>query len=204
MEYYEQNLQNWISIQQSIFPLGIPAHCEWVDLNEMIRVLNKIGSINNINHMFYPTGGGLDLESAKLSEEKGCIELYTGTADILKPAVLSFEGFKDPIWNYFRIDTAELKSSGVYGESSDYSNEELTEISPLKYVSRSYWDESEYEGKNLPKSARLVTRHLKGSFVIFSKGSFYNRKSSTYDARHNKMTAKEFRNYIEKVSNHGW
>ena len=35
-----------------------------------------------------------------------------------------------------------------------------------------------------------------GDFVIFSKMSFYNHASSTYDGRHNQMTTDEFREYI--------
>jgi hypothetical protein len=97
-----------------------------------------------------------------------------------------------------------LEPSGVY-EVNDYPSEELTEIESGNYVSRSHWDEGEYQGQKLSRSARVLTRHLKSaSFVIFAKSSPYNRHSSTYDARHNKMTAPEFRSYIEKVINDGW
>jgi hypothetical protein len=204
MNYDEENLKNWLDIQSAIFPMGLPAHCEWTDVTEIVQILNKIGSYDNSNHMFYPTGGGLDVEGAKLSSEPGCIEIFTGLTDILKPKLLLFESFKNPLWNYFRIDADELKPSGVYKSLEDYPNEELTELESGRYVDRGHWDNSEYEGKPLPKSARVVTRHLRGSFVIFSKSSFYNRKSSTYDGRHNKMTAKEFRSYIEKVISNGW
>ncbi len=203
MDFYEINRQAWIDIQNKIFPTGIPKHCEWTKLEDIISVLNIIGSIDNSNHMFYPTGGGLDVESSKLSTESNCIEIFTGLTDILKPKRLTFESFGDPIWNYFRIETYDLEPSGVYKER-DYPSEELTEIEAGKYINRSYWDEGEYQGQKLPKSARVLTRHLKGSFVIFAKSSYYNRNSSTYDARHNKMTSDEFREYIEKVIKNGW
>ena len=48
----------------------------------------------------------------------------------------------------------------------------------------------------LPKNYRTVYRYLKGSFVIFAKTSIYNEIIGTYDARHSKMTAEEFRKYI--------
>lgn len=203
MDFYEINRQAWIDIQNKIFPTGIPKHCEWTKLEDIISVLNTIGSIDNSNHMFYPTGGGLDVESSKLSTETNCIEIFTGLTDLLKPKRMTFESFSDPIWNYFRIETYDLEPSGVYKEK-DYPSEELTEIETGKYVNRSYWDEGEYQGQKLPKSARVLTRHLKGSFVIFAKSSYYNRNSSTYDARHNKMTSEEFREYIEKVIKNGW
>ncbi|MCW3102210.1 MAG: serine/threonine protein kinase [Bacteroidetes bacterium] len=203
MDFYEKNRQAWIDIQNKIFPTGIPKHCEWTKLKDIISVLNTIGSVDNSNHMFYPTGGGLDVESSKLSVENNCIEIFTGLTDILKPKRLTFESFADPIWNYFRIETSELEPSGVYKEK-DYPSEELTEIETGKYINRSYWDEGKYQGQKLPKSARVLTRHLKGAFVIFAKSSYYNRNSSTYDARHNKMTSDEFREYIEKVIKNGW
>jgi len=207
MSFYEENRQAWIDIQNRIFPAGIPEHFEWTELIDIISVLNKIGAIDNSNHMFYPTGGGLDVESANLSYENNCIEISTGLTDIIKPERLIFESFIDPLWNYFRIETLELESSSVYEKEDDneyFPSEELLEIEAGKYISRSYWDEGEYMGQKLPSSARVLTRHLKGAFVIFAKSSYYNRNSRTYDARHNKMSAEEFRDYIENVISHGW
>lgn len=57
-----------------------------------------------------------------------------------------------------------------------------------------YDDETEF-----PKRYRKVDRFLNGSFVIFSKQSVYNYISGTYDARHNKMSSREFRHYIETM-----
>jgi serine/threonine-protein kinase len=203
MEYKEKNQQPWIDIQDKIFPKGIPLHCKWTKPKDIISILNTIGSVDNSNHMFYPTGGGLDVKSSKLSIEEDCIEIFTGLTDILKPKLMSFESFSDPIWSYFRIETSELNPSGVY-EARDYPSEELAEIETGRYFNRIYWDEGEYLGQKLPESARVLTRHLKGSFVIFAKTSHYNRNSSTYDARHNKMTSEKFRDYIENVIINGW
>jgi hypothetical protein len=206
MNYDQENLKNWLEIQKIIFPAGLPKHCEWTDLNQIVEILNIIGSYDNSNHMFYPTGGGLDVESANLSSEPGCIEIHTGLTDILKPEILIYESFKNPLWNYFRIETAELKPTGIYKYTGDYPNEELAELEPKsgKYLDSNIWEINEYKGQPLPKTARPLTRHFRGAFVIFSKTSFYNRHSSTYDGRHNKMTSLEFRAYIEKVIQNGW
>jgi len=203
MDFSERNKKDWIEIQEKIFPTGLPERCEWTDRNEIVNVLKAIGSVRNSNHMFYPRGGGLDVEGANISVEENCIEIDTGgLIDILKPARLIFHSFKaEHQWNYFRLETVELKPSGVY-EAKDYSDEELCELSPENYVSRVYWDEGEYRGEKLPTSARVVTRHFKGSFVIFQKTSIYNKNSRTYDGRHNKMTDDEFRNYIQSAINH--
>jgi hypothetical protein len=203
MDFLERNTKDWIEILEKIFPTGLPEKCEWTNRNEIVNVLKIIGSVRNSNHMFYPRGGGLDVEGANISVEDNCIEIDTGgLIDILKPSRLIFHSFKaDHQWNYFRLETAELKPSGVY-ETKDYSDEELCELSPGNYVSRVYWDEGEYREEKLPPSARVVTRHFRGSFVIFQKTSIYNKNSRTYDGRHNKMTDDEFRKYIQNAINH--
>ncbi|WP_341906643.1 hypothetical protein [Fluviicola taffensis] len=203
MDFLERNKLDWIEIEGKIFPSGLPERCEWTDINEIVNVLKTIGSIRNSNHMFFPRGGGLDLEDANISVEENCVEIDTGgLIDILKPSKLIFHSFKaEHEWNYFRLETLELKPSGVY-EGNEYSDEELCELSPGNYVSRGYWDEGEYNQEKLPSTARVVTRHFRGSFVIFQKTSTYNHNSRTYDGRHNKMTDDEFRKYIQDVISH--
>jgi serine/threonine-protein kinase len=203
MDFLEQNKKDWIEIQDKIFPKGLPERCEWTDRNEIVNVLKIIGSIRNSNHMFFPRGGGLDVEGANISSEENCIEIDTGGLyDILKPSRLIFHSFKaEHQWNYFRLETLELKPFSIY-EEKDYSDEELCELSPGNYISRTYWDAGEYQGQELPSTARVVTRHFRGSFVIFQKTSIYNHNSRTYDGRHNKMTDEEFRKYIQDVITH--
>lgn len=203
LDFDKQNAQDWITIQKEIFPAGIPLRCEWSDREIIVSILKKIGAIENSNHMFFPTGGGLDIENANLAAEKDCIEIDTGGLyDIIKPHRLIFNSFNaSPQWNYFRLEAAELKPSGVY-KYEDESEEELAELEPGRYVSRTYFDQMEYHGEQLPSTARVVTRHLRGAFVIFQKTSIYNRNSRTYDGRHNKMSDEEFRNYIQKQVDH--
>ena len=141
----------------------------------------------------------MDLEGAKLGLEPHTIELIIDVnyVDLIKPKRLIFENFgTNAQWNYFRIETDELEPTGIRSVYRDY--EALIEVGPLHYIDRSYWDEGYYEGERLPSNARLVTRYMKGDFVIFSKTSFYNHASSTYDGRHNKMTTDEFREYISQ------
>jgi len=203
MEFNEKNKQDWKAIQEKIFPIGIPKQCEWVDINDITSILNIISSIDNSNHMFYPTGGGIDIKSSSKSVEKNCIEIFSGMTDVLKPKRLLFESFDEPIWNYFRLEALELEATDIYEENM-CQIEELIEIEPGKYISKSYWEEGKYNDEKLPKTARVVTRILKGDFVIFAKSSHYNRHSNTYDARHNNMSSEVFRLYIEKVMKDGW
>ena len=111
-----------------------------------------------------------------------------------------FESFgNDEEWNYFRLETGDLKEAGVYDAlylNGERSYEPLTELTPGKYVDYGAWDNREYRGEPLPETARGLTRYLKGDFVIFRKTSLYNKNRSTYDGRHNKMSSSEFRVHI--------
>lgn len=70
----------------------------------------------------------------------------------------------------------------------------------LKFGCPANWiDLAKQNGYNVTDYSRQVVRQLKGSFVIFSKNSFYNRTTGTYDGRHEKMSGDDFRLYIEKV-----
>lgn len=62
-------------------------------------------------------------------------------------------------------------------------------------------DLAKQNGYKVTDYSRQVTRQLKGSYVIFSKNSLYNRTTGTYDGRHDKMSAETFRAYIEKAYN---
>jgi hypothetical protein len=100
--------------------------------------------------------------------------------------------------SYLRLELDELAPSGVY-DAVPNGREELTETEPQQYENRSLWDYGEY----VP-SHRLVTRWLHGCFVIFAKGSLYNVfndywKGDTYDGRHNKMDAAEFRRHVDGI-----
>lgn len=201
-----KNLQLWEETLHDIFPSGIPSSMVWTGINDILRVLDKLGR-PELNHTFLPSGGGLDLGSVDLSSESGCIELqwHDSYVSIVKVDVLSFESFgEDYEWAYFRLDSRHLNPSGVYGSNSDI-REELTELRPGQYVERYVWDQGFYgydesgDELPLPDEARTVSRYFSGSFVIFAKGSIYNRISGTYDARHNKMNREQFRSHIQKA-----
>lgn len=188
-----------MKIHRDIFGETVPDHCEWTDINDIINVLNKIGKINNSNHTFFPGSGGLDLDSAELSNEPGCIELdLNGLIEIVKPEKLVYEKIEDNHeWSYFRLETLPFAGSGLYELPKDFYYEEVVELRPGKFISRSAWDAQEYNGEPLPKSARVVSRLIKGgALVIFKKMSYYNHNSATYDGRHETLGAAGFKQHI--------
>lgn len=203
----ERNRLEWIDVQNRLFPLTPPARASWINIDSIVQVLNILGARSNMNHLFFPGGGGLDLSSAIRSHrEDGCIELITnGSSSLLRPKRLMFESFAaDPQWNYFRLEADELSPSEVYEDIEDideHGYEELTDVGRHTYADRSCWDAGEYEGRSLPKNSRTLSRYFRGAFVIFQKTSRYNRIGDTYDGRHNKVNAEEFRQYIEKIVN---
>lgn len=203
-DFHRRNLSEWLEVQQTIFPTGSPSQATWIDIDSICSVLNEIGNRQSLNHMFYPTGGGMDLLGASKAEENGMLALHVGGSrvEILKPKKLTYEsvGFH-PQWNYFRLEAAEIEPTGIETEmSNDGTSEYLLEIEPGRYVEYYHWHNGEYDGEPLPKEARGIGRFLKGSFVLFSKRSIYNRTSDTYDARHNKMSETSFRKHIEMAA----
>lgn len=201
-DFHSQNLTEWSDLQNDIFPAGTPKSVTWVDKNNILIILNQIAKVTSLNHMFLPDGGGNTFISAKLANEKDFIalEISQKLHYILKPKKLTYESFGvDTQWNYFRLEIEPSNYTGVYEIfPSNCSYEEIVEIEPSSYIQRCYWDENEYNGEYLPEFANLICRYVKGSFVIFSTRSIYNRVSDTYDGRHNKMSEDEFRNYITK------
>lgn len=208
-----EHLNVWELMLKKIFPISIPNGCVWEDKEQIISILNVVGTVADSNHMFFPFGGGLDIAGAALSNEKDCIELLISRSDcpyIIKPLNLEFQSFKNNFeWSYFRIETVCLKPSGIY-ENIEFNIEELTEITPGVYVERSAWDTGYYgydyeenAEKVLPKTARLVVRCLAGSVVIFSKASPYNfleNKFKSYNGHHDSMSSEDFKNFISQFS----
>jgi serine/threonine-protein kinase len=204
-DFETENLIVWEKIIRKLFPTAIPNNCLWKDIDSIISILNKLSSAGNLNHTLFPAGGGHDLTGAKRSSEKGCIEFSTpNSVRIVKPKVLEFNYFPNNTnWAYFRLETAGLKPISPNIDSSSIK-EKVTELEPGHYVEKEIWEKGYlgYDEKGnrilLPKSARIVSRYFRGSFVIFAKSSPYNKNHVTYDARHDKMNSKKFRQYIEK------
>lgn len=193
--YEEKNRVQWIAVQRNLFPTALPSRVIWENINDIISVLKNLSFIN-LNHMFFPNGGGLDLENVSKSFEDNCLELgFSGSYIIVKPKRLIFESFGDnPEWNYFRLETGDLISFDP--SYTKYNDEMLTELEPGLYTDYNCFEYNDFNGEPLPSTARPIRRIFNGDFVIFQKTSLYNKNRSTYDGRHNKMNADQFRKHI--------
>jgi serine/threonine protein kinase len=198
-DYEARNKLQWKDIQEKLFPSSNPTRVIWEDIESIVNILKMLSTTDQLNHVFIPTGGGNDLVDVRLSHENGCIELDFEYVVICKPKRLVFESFNyDEEWNYFRLECDGLDPSGYYPETGN--REVLTELAPLLYTDANCEEYNDFDGKELPTAARSIERFLiECSFVIFRKTSTYNQISSTYDARHNKMTTDKFRRYIDKM-----
>lgn len=211
-EFKQNNRKQWASVIHRIFPVAVPSSAEWKSIEDICAVLGGVAK-KDLNHMFFPRSGGLDLTAVRPSNEQGCVELMTNTvAHIVQPARLTFDSLlSSPSESYFRLELAPLAPSGIYPDLT-FDYEELVELSPNEYCDRAVWDtHSLGEDENgreirLPKAARLVLRYFAGTFLIVAKGGLYNSFPSTYDGRQNKMSAPEFRRHFQSLVdlNPGW
>ncbi|QDY83517.1 protein kinase [Paenibacillus polymyxa] len=188
--YKERNILEWEFYLRDIIPFTLPEKISWTRLDDICNVLRIISS-TNLNHMFFPRGGGMDLVDVRLSSEEGFLELKVGGVLKLKPKRLTLNTFDASFdWNYFYLETEEVESP-IYKEhiGEKLYDLEVIEVSPGEYL--------EYKGQRLT-DGRQICLHLSGGFVLFAKGSYYNSVSSTYDGRHNRGTSEDFRNYIQR------
>ena len=206
--YKDLQLHNpleWEYVHRKLFPFATPNKTVWKDRESIVKVLDFIGGIQALNHMMLPQGGGVDLISAKIGNEDGAIELNHSPdfVHIVKPKCLLFTKISEDLsWSYFLLETGGLEPLGL--ERSAYDNEnckyiEVVEISDAKYIELDYWSTNEYKGKPLPKHSRRVFRYLNGSFLIIQKTSIYNYMSSTYDARHDKISVEKFEQHMHHL-----
>lgn len=189
MTTFQQLSQNaWTTVLHRVFGPNIPNTAQWTNLQDIIQVLNDVGSVKKSNHTFCPGGGGFDLREASTSVEPGCIEMDFGVTCICKPRSLDWVLVGNDIFrSYFRLELDQLQPSGVY-PSNGGTEEEVTDMGNGRYNDRSVWDQGQ--------GVRPISRQFSGSYVIFCKASNYNQDSSTYDGRHNIMTAVQFEQLI--------
>lgn len=200
-------LSQWDNVFAQLFPVAIPTRSEWHEQQQVIAVLNTIGLIQDLNHLFHPHSGGMDLTGASPSHEDGLLELQFGpTARVVASRKLTCEIYPtNNEWSYFRLDTDPIPLTHLHTEVDATGCEEVLEVFPGEYVDRSSWDQGflgyDENGDEipLPQSARIISRLVTGGpMVIFFKGSRYNDDPRSYDALHSNLSAEQFLAYIEE------
>lgn len=93
-----QQTREWDFIRNIILPGTKPAIIEWDEISDIYDVLNSLVHTSALNHMLFPTGGGLDLTDVKIADEKGCLKLATGAGkyyDLISPQKLYYVEFRE-------------------------------------------------------------------------------------------------------------
>ncbi|MBM6770846.1 protein kinase domain-containing protein [Bacillus cereus] len=196
-----RNQQEWDFILDEIAP-NSPDRSSWSRVDRISNVLEVLSKVNNVNHMFYPSGGGNDLLGCQISNKSGFIELNEGgIVRVVKPRNLYLETFEDSQWNYLLLELEEVSPCGVYSYEDGYEPyiEHVLEIDVNTYIETYHQNYGLYNGTTIPSSAREVCLGLKGNYVIFPKSSHYNFNMDSYSALQSKYeTPDEFRNFINE------
>lgn len=210
--FHQRARAAWVAAIHAAAGPNVPSSSMWTRADQIVRVLTHIMGHNN-NHTHLPAGGGVDMIRVRLAaDDPSCLEFHPYDTDeivyLMKPKQLTLEFIEDaPAESFFYLELQKLKPSGVYppieeGRDDNFSryrqySEEVVEVGPGQYVSRSGWDEGAYpNGRPLPSHARLVVRFLGGAAMPVAKGSLWNGHSATYDGRHSKMTPVQIRDVI--------
>lgn len=193
------NFLQWVEIQDNLFPSIHPTYAEWRTREDIIYVLKLLCKYRNLNHMFFPDSGGLDLTDVTISHEDNCLELIcNGAIYVVKPTRLFFEFINSEYeWNYFILETGPLEPHSENLHNDAYF-EELAELSPLDY--RSLSEISKIQQDKPGMSWRHIVRYLHGTFLFFHKDSIYNQLICQYDGGHERYGFTDFRLFIEELA----
>jgi hypothetical protein len=178
----------------------------WTNLEEIKRAIEPfLGT--TLNHAHFPTGGGLDFLRLIPSRETDCLEAATSerAASVFKAEKLTLEHFpKRPQESFLLLELAPLAPSGVY-EHDIKGHEELLDVPGQGYMERYIWDQGylnhDERGHEIPipQDAKLISRWLEGKILIVAKGSIWNGTPAKYNGEHNRMSAAQIREQIERV-----
>jgi hypothetical protein len=204
-DFHERMRREWFEMQTKLFPSAMPERVIWTSTEDILKVLKFTCSTEYLNHVFFPISGGLDLMDVRISNEENCLELDFQVLEVVKPKRLIFESFGyDPEWNYFRLELDQLRPldfPSEYEESERRINEnyeDVTELGPGAYFPYSALT-SDRKDFLINSYGRRIRRRFKGNYVIFGKRSTYNLISDTYNGRHDRLNADQFRDLITGV-----
>jgi hypothetical protein len=209
-DFHQKTRATWVTAINEVGGPASPSSMTWRGLDAIMAALTPfVGPA--YSHAHLPTGGGMDFLTVAPSHERGCLEFEVSERMVylMKPRALTLERIDlAPAESFLILELDELRPSGVYERRDDgryeRSSEELVEIEAGEYLDREIWDRGfldiDEDGREvpIPRSARLMVRWFRGKVLIVVKGSLWNGTAATYDGRHNKMSAAQIREVIER------
>ncbi len=210
LDFLEENSRIWTNAIHQSFGENPPTSVFW---SKMFGFFDKIIPFigKNLNHTMLPDRGGLDMKYIEKYHEDNFLSFIPDkdVNYIYKFDNAHFEYIEEsPVDSFFLVEAGFVEKTDVYDEVNGCS-EELVEVEEGYYVNRSVWESRFYfnskkgEYVNLPDEAKLIKRYLRGKFLIVAKASLWNRDNSTYDGRHNRMSALKIRQTINRAIQEG-
>lgn len=167
---------------------------EWTDPAAIVEVVRLLSRRDSLNHCFFPSGGGLDIIDAELTEGGAAILLWHDArlATAVKAARLTLERLHGgPRGSYATLESAALEPFGV--RERDEWCEEL-----LCCDSHTYMALPNEDDDPRPKDIIRIARYFKpGMFIIAPKGGIFNRVDR-YEGGGNALGRDKLRAAFEK------
>jgi len=202
--YLDQCRQKWISAIGEVAGLTPPVTSVWRTRDAIAEAAQPFARA--VNHLFFATSGGHDVEAVALGREPGTLvfRIREKLRYVAKVTTMALEYIPEsPAESFIIFELADLAPVGVYDDrEGEARSEELVEITPGLFAPREVWDagsaERDEDGDEipLPDSARLVHRLFNGRLMMVTKGSLWNRPSWTYSGLHDRITNDEIRSAI--------
>jgi len=193
----------WKEITQRLFNYIEPDSAKWINPSDIATVLNIISKYNWINHFFFPSGGGLDVNGNAKVDEYGFIRLTLGSSVTytFKPKSLYFCSVnKNVSYNFFWLECETVeplfpdKCRSCIEDCIEYYEDDEYQI-----VSRYDIDEDSYDNPIMKFHGSYLCRLFTGNVVITSKESIWNRFFDSYSGEHNKYTYLDFKKLLEET-----
>lgn len=150
----------WEAKLSALFSGAIPDSAEWTSPEAIARVFQAMQGRDA--HIFLPGSGSEEIQSSRATAD-GLLE-WSGEDDSLDRYAYVVKPVRLVFWNpgdhtheaNFILEVGAMPAVCPTGYASEVGVEECVELSKGMYAARTAWDENEYNGKDLPASARLV------------------------------------------------
>lgn len=214
-DFVRQCSAEWSHIQSWLFPNARPARVEWRDVEAIATVLQELSETQNVNHCFFASSGGLDLDSCSVQSDGTLLIDFNGIDHIVRPSMLeAYLWYDHPEWSYFWLELMPMEPLFSDEDEDCVEDSRLPKdnmlkeehvlklpsgrLLPAKALQQGYIATENGDEAPIPRGSRRVVRLWNGPIAIFSKASPYNQDPTTYDARHAKMGREAFFAYIAR------
>jgi len=187
-EHKKKMVVSWENKLSALFDGKIPDAAEWTTPAEIARVFQYMQGPDA--HIFLAESGSEEIQSSRVTID-GLLE-WSGDDDSLEKYAYVVKPQRLTFWNpgsqtheaNFILEVGAMPAGCPTGYTNAAGVEECVELSKGSYAPRTAWDNNEYNGRDLPSSARLVSRATRPArYALFGKGSLYNSyRDQTFDA----------------------